>query len=197
MDLNLKHYLTYIINPHLIEKFITLFQFKKMISFFSLDKINLSFNVSSDIIYESPFSFYIHIMFLELISGQKLKLVQSRKQINDFNLKKKFKIGGMVTLTKDLMYLFLLKFILINQYELYNFKGFIIDSITKNKNITFGFKTLDCFDPIFTSYEQWAFLSDHLRYGLNIDIVNNYDNSFINEIILSHLGFWFYNDYIY
>ena len=88
MDLNLKYYLDYIINPHLIEKFITLFQQKKMISFFSLEKINLSFNVSSDIIYESPFSFYIHIMFLELISGQKLTLIQSKKQINDIDLKK-------------------------------------------------------------------------------------------------------------
>lgn len=193
----LENYLNYIINPHMIEKFICFFLRKQVNSLFSINKIILSFNTTSDILYNNPFSFYMHVMFLELITGQKLKLITSKKQINDFNLKKKLKFGGIITLRNKLLHLFLLKFVLINQFELYNFKGFINLSVNKNNNLSFGFKTLDCFDPIFTTYEQWAFINDSLRYGVHVDIVNNYSNSFVNEILLSHLGFFFYNDHTY
>jgi ribosomal protein L5 len=188
---NINKYIKYVVNAHLLEKLYLLLGGNKMVN---SEKIILNFNVSSDVVKDNPFSFMVHYMFLELITSQKLAISKTDKNINDFNLRKNMKIGAFATLRNDNMYLFLLKLIIVSNKEIYNFKGFYNDlDYYKFNNLEFGLNNLDSFESVFLTYENWAFLEDRLRYGVNIHLVNNIKNNIINLLFFSHLGIKFLN----
>lgn len=184
----LKDYLNYIVNSHMYEKFIINHMNGSYINDYKIKKVNISFTMPPENAHANPFSVLVHKMFLEQITGQKLQNHQSEKHINEFDLKKDQYIGSSTTLRNHMMYHFLSKLIFLNQTDIYNLHGFIEKTNLKNNTFSIGLKTLDAFEPVRTTFEKWALMPDHFKYGCYIHIINNYENNLLNEILYSHLG---------
>lgn len=184
----LKDFLSYIVNAHMYEKFIINHITGAYKNSYNIKKINISFTISPELAINNPFSILVHKMFLEQISGQKLIDHKSEKHINEFDLKKDQYIGSSTTLRNNLMYYFLYRLILLNQPDIYNLKGFIEKTELKNNTFSIGLKTLDAFEPVSSTFEKWALMPDHYKYGCYIHIINNYENNLLNEVLFSHLG---------
>lgn len=188
---SLKDYISYIVNPHMYEKFI-INHVNNMSQIYNneylITKVNVSFTLPPEQAVNNPFSVLTHKMFLELITGQKLLDHYSQRHINEFNLKKGQYIGSSVNLHRSNMFTFLQRLILINQLNVYNLRGFIQSSDIKNRTYSIGLKNLDAFEPVYSTFEKWALMPDHYKYGCYINIINSYENGLINEVLLSHLG---------
>lgn len=100
---------------------------------------------------------------LSLITGQKPKLVKSKKSIAGFKLREGLEIASMVTLRKDRMWDFLEKLVYLSFPRSRDFKGVDPKSVDKMGNLNIGFKEHINFPEIFAEKEKTIF-------GLEINI---------------------------
>ncbi len=91
---------------------------------------------------------------LSLITGQKPKIVKSKKAVSGFSLRQNMDISAVVTLRKEKMYDFLEKVIYLALPRLRDFRGIPEKSIDNNGNLTIGFKEHISFPEIFTEKEK-------------------------------------------
>ena len=103
---------------------------------------------------------------LALITGQKPKLVKSRKSIAGFKLREGLEIASMVTLRKERMWDFLERLIYLSFPRSRDFKGVDTKSVDKMGNLNIGFKEHINFPEIFTEKEKTIF-------GLEISITTD------------------------
>ena len=103
---------------------------------------------------------------IALISGQKPKVMKSKKSIAGFKLREGLEIAVMVTLRKTKMWDFLERLIYLSLPRSRDFKGLLPKSIDKKGNLTIGFREHISFPEIFTEKEKTIF-------GLEITIVTN------------------------
>lgn len=157
-------------------------------NFYALDKVSLSFTLQPDLALLNPFSILTHKMFLEQIAGQRTSNHLSEKHINEFNLKTGLFIGSSITLRRNNMFDFLKKWFFLTQHNIYNLRGFIESHEIDSNNFSIGLTNLDAFEPVHSTFEKWALLPDQYKYGIYINIVNNYEYSSLNEVFLSHIG---------
>jgi len=94
---------------------------------------------------------------LTAISGQKPKVLKSKKSISGFKLRGGIDIAAMVTLRKDRMYDFLERFINLTLPRSRDFKGIDSKSIDKKGNLTVGFKEDIAFPEVITEKEKTIF----------------------------------------
>jgi len=103
---------------------------------------------------------------LASISGQKPKLVKSRKSIAGFKLREGLEIAAMVTLRKSKMWDFLERLVYLSFPRSRDFKGIDQKTIDKKGNLNIGFREHISFSEIFAEKEKTIF-------GLEITIVTN------------------------
>ena len=103
---------------------------------------------------------------ITLITGQKPKLVKSKKSISSFKLREGLEIAAAVTLRKKRMYDFLEKIIYLSFPRSRDFKGIDSKSIDQKGNITIGFKEHISFPEITAEREKTIL-------GLEVTIVVN------------------------
>jgi len=106
---------------------------------------------------------------LMLITGQKPKLVKSKKSISSFKLREGLEIAATVTLRNRRMYDFLEKIIYLSFPRSRDFKGINPKSIDQRGNITIGLREHISFPEIITEREKTIF-------GLEITITTNARN---------------------
>ncbi len=100
------------------------------------------------------------------ISGQKPKLIKSKKSIAGFKLREGLEIAVMVTLRKDKMWDFLERLVYLSFPRSRDFKGLDQKIIDKRGNLNIGFREHISFPEIFAEKEKTIF-------GLEITIVTN------------------------
>ncbi|MEK7541197.1 MAG: 50S ribosomal protein L5 [Patescibacteria group bacterium] len=103
---------------------------------------------------------------LASISGQKPKLVKSKKSIAGFKLREGLEISAMVTLRKSKMWDFLERLVYLSFPRSRDFKGLDPKTIDKRGNLNIGFREHISFPEIFAEKEKTIF-------GLEITIVTN------------------------
>jgi len=103
---------------------------------------------------------------LALITGQKPRLVKSKKSIAGFGLREGLEIAAMVTLRKSKMWDFLERFIYLSLPRSRDFKGIEIKSIDKRGNMNIGFREHISFPEIFVEKEKTIF-------GLEVTVSTN------------------------
>ena len=103
---------------------------------------------------------------LTLISGQKPKLIKSKKSIAGFKLREGLEIAAMVTLRRDRMWDFIERLVYLSLPRSRDFKGLDSKSIDKRGNFNLGFREHISFPEIFTEKEKTII-------GLEITIVTN------------------------
>ena len=91
------------------------------------------------------------------ISGQKPKLVKSKKSIAGFKLRQGIEIASMVTLRKAKMWDFLEKFIYLSLPRSRDFKGINPKSVDKEGNLNIGFKEHVNFPEVVAEREKTIF----------------------------------------
>ena len=106
---------------------------------------------------------------LSLISGQKPKLVKSKKSIAGFKLREGLEIAAMVTLRKKRMWDFLERLIYLSFPRSRDFKGLEATSIDKGGNLNIGFKEHINFPEVFTEKEKTIL-------GLQVTVSTNAKN---------------------
>ena len=100
------------------------------------------------------------------ISGQKPKLVKSKKSIAGFKLREGLDIAAMATLRKNKMWDFLERLVYLSFPRSRDFKGLDQKMIDKRGNLNIGFREHISFPEIFAEKEKTIF-------GLEITIVTN------------------------
>ena len=183
----LKDYNKFVINAHMFEKFIVT-HLKNIFTEYSIVKLNVAYSVSPTTAIKNPFSILTHLMFLEQICCQKFTHSKSKKQINEFSLKPSQYIGSSADIRGNLRYLFLEKLLQLNQAQGNERKKILLDREKESETLSLGLKGLEPFESIYSTIEKWAIIPDRLRYGCQINIINRYNNTFLNEIFLSHYG---------
>lgn len=116
------------------------------------------------------------------ISGQKPKVVKSKKSISGFKLRTGIDIAVMVTLRKEKMYSFLERFICLTLPRSRDFKGLDQKSIDAKGNLTVGFKEHISFSEIVTEKEKTIF-------GLEITIATSAKNKEEGLQLFKLMGF--------
>lgn len=91
---------------------------------------------------------------MALISGQKPKLVKSKKSIAGFKLRQGLEIAAMATLRKDRMWDFLERLIYLSLPKSRDFKGIDQKSVDNGGNLNIGFREHINFPEIFTEKEK-------------------------------------------
>lgn len=119
---------------------------------------------------------------LALITGQKPKLVKSKKSIAGFKLREGLEIASMVTLRKDRMWDFLERLIYLSFPRSRDFKGVDQKVIDKMGNLNIGFKEHINFPEIFAEKEKTIF-------GLEINVTTNAKNREQGLELFKLLGF--------
>jgi len=119
---------------------------------------------------------------LASISGQKPKLVKSKKSIAGFKLREGLEIAAMATLRKDKMWDFLERLIYLSFPRSRDFKGIDQKTIDKRGNLNIGFREHISFSEIFTEKEKTIF-------GLEITVVTNAKNKDEGLQLYKLLGF--------
>lgn len=94
---------------------------------------------------------------LSLITGQKPKLVKSKKSIAGFKLRQGIEIAAVVTLRKKRMWDFLERLIYLSLPRSRDFKGLEQKSVDKGGNLNIGFREHINFPEIFTEKEKTIF----------------------------------------
>lgn len=136
-----------------------------------IDKIQLSCT-GKDLITSSDWLFQ-SLLAIELISGRKPVLGNSKKSIANFKLKKNFYISACVTLRKEIMYSFLDKLSNVIIPRLKGENPFKKSSISYNSNsVTIGIKSLTIFPEIEIEHHLFESLT-----GINITFVFSKNNS--------------------
>ena len=103
---------------------------------------------------------------LASISGQKPKLIKSKKSIAGFKLRENLEIAAMVTLRKSKMWDFLERLVYLSFPRSRDFKGLDSKMIDKRGNLNIGFREHIFFPEIFAEKEKTIF-------GLEVTIVTN------------------------
>ncbi|MBI1866201.1 MAG: 50S ribosomal protein L5 [Candidatus Staskawiczbacteria bacterium] len=119
---------------------------------------------------------------LASISGQKPKLVKSKKSIAGFKLREGLEIASMVTLRKSKMWDFLERLVYLSFPRSRDFKGVSQKAIDKRGNLNIGFREHISFPEIFAEKEKTIF-------GLEITIVTNAKNKEEGLELYKLLGF--------
>lgn len=119
---------------------------------------------------------------LALISGQKPKVVKSKKSISGFKLRANIDIAAKVTLRKDRMYDFLERLIYLTLPRSRDFKGLNPKSIDKKGNLTIGFKEHISFPEVITEKEKTIF-------GLEVTVTTNARNKEEGLQLFKLIGF--------
>lgn len=119
---------------------------------------------------------------IALISGQKPKLVKSKKSVAGFKLRQGLEIASMVTLRKKRMWDFLERLIYLSLPRSRDFKGIEPKSIDNGGNLNIGFKEHISFPEIFTEKEKTIF-------GLEITVSTNAKNQKQGLELFKLLGF--------
>lgn len=119
---------------------------------------------------------------LALISGQKTKIVKSKKSIAGFKLREGLEIAAMATLRKQRMWDFLERLISLSLPRSRDFKGLNPKSVDKQGNLNLGFKEHISFPEIFTEKEKTIF-------GLEITVTTNAKNREKGLELFKLLGF--------
>ncbi len=118
---------------------------------------------------------------LALISGQRPKLVKSKKSIAGFKLREGLEIAAMVTLRKQKMWDFLERFIYLSLPRSRDFQGLNPKSIDQRGNMNIGFREHISFPEIFIEKEKMIF-------GLEVTISTNAKNKAEGEELFRLLG---------
>lgn len=119
---------------------------------------------------------------LSLITGQKPKLVKSKKSIAGFKLRQGIDIAAMVTLRKDKMWDFLERLIFLSLPRSRDFKGIERKSVDKGGNLSIGFREHINFPEVFTEKEKTIF-------GLQVTVSTNAKNQEKGLELFKLLGF--------
>jgi len=119
---------------------------------------------------------------LALISGQRPRLVKSKKSIAGFKLREGLEIAAMVTLRKQRMWDFLERFIFLSLPRSRDFKGINPKSVDNGGNLNIGFKEHINFPEIFTEKEKTIF-------GLQITVSTNAKNNKEGLELFKLMGF--------
>jgi large subunit ribosomal protein L5 len=119
---------------------------------------------------------------LAAISGQKPKIVKSKKSISGFKLRSGIDIASMVTLRKGKMYDFLERFINLTLPRTRDFKGINPKSVDKKGNLTIGFREHIAFSEIVAEREKTIF-------GLEVTVATNAKNKEEGLRLLKLMGF--------
>nr|NP_066313.1 ribosomal protein L5 [Malawimonas jakobiformis]AAG13680.1 ribosomal protein L5 [Malawimonas jakobiformis] len=166
-----KHY-EKITRPDLILKN----KYKNIMEIPSIKKISVNITVDSKNRVIEP------LMVLELITGQKAKVLKAKKSISSFNLRKDMYIACKVTLQKKNMYNFINKLINIVLPKIREFKGFSVDNIDSQNNYTLSIKNMSIFPEI-----EYQFDIFNKIYGMDITIVTNSKNTQETRMLLTSL----------
>lgn len=119
---------------------------------------------------------------LALITGQKPTLRKARKSIASFKLRKGQAVGAKVTLRGKRMYEFLEKLIWLCLPRSRDFRGISLSSITKQGDLTIGFKEYTPFPEVKIEKEKGLF-------GLEITVVTNAKTQEEGIELLGLMGF--------
>jgi len=119
---------------------------------------------------------------LALISGQKPKLIKSKKSIAGFKLRANIEIAAKVTLRKARMWDFIERLIFLSLPRSRDFRGIDQKSIDKKGNLNIGFREHINFPEIFTEKEKTIF-------GLEISVSTNAKNREEGLELFTLLGF--------
>jgi len=103
---------------------------------------------------------------LALITGQRPKLVKSKKSIAGFKLREGIEIAAMVTLRRQRMWDFLDRLVVLSLPRSRDFKGLEVKSVDNGGSLNIGFKEHINFPEIFTEKEKTIF-------GLEITVSTN------------------------
>ena len=125
-------------------------------------------NTSSKIMVKDKKYIIPHMIALEIITGQKLKLRGAKKSIAGFKLREDQLIGCKVTIRDDLMHGFLEKLIKIIYPRLREFRGLKNKSFDLKGNYNLGIKNLLLFPELDNYFEFFEFIS-----GINVTISLN------------------------
>lgn len=122
------------------------------------------------------------LLMLEIITGQKAKIIKAKKSVASFNLRKNYYIACKVTLHNQNMYEFLNKFIHIVLPRIREFKGISVKNIDSQNNITFSINNLSIFPEIEYLFDNFNGVS-----GMDITIVTNAKNNLETKMLLTSL----------
>jgi len=119
---------------------------------------------------------------LAAISGQKPKVVKSKKSISGFKLRSGIVIAAVVTLRKKKMYDFLERLLYLTLPRLRDFRGLSLKSIDKKGNLTVGFRENIAFPEVIAEKEKTIF-------SLEVSIVTNAKNKEEGLRLFKLMGF--------
>jgi large subunit ribosomal protein L5 len=120
-----------------------------------------------------------------LITGMKPVITKAKKSVAAFKLRENTPIGVKVTLRGNAMYQFVSKLLFSLPY-IKNFMGFSSKQFDSNGNFSFGIEEQVIFKEI--DYDK----VDKIR-GMNITICVDCESSEHSKVLLSEIGFPFYN----
>ena len=119
---------------------------------------------------------------LALITGQKPRLVKSKKSIVGFKLREGIEIACMVTLRRARMWDFLERLIYLSLPKSRDFKGIARTAVDKGGNLNIGFKEHINFPEIFTEKEKTIF-------GLQVTVSTDAPSQEEGMALFTLLGF--------
>ncbi len=119
---------------------------------------------------------------LALISGQKPKLVKSKKSIAGFKLREGLEIAAMVTVRSGRMWDFLERLIYLSLPKSRDFQGLNAISVDGGGNLNIGFKEHINFPEIFTDKEKTII-------GLQVTVSTNAKNQQQGLALFKLMGF--------
>lgn len=119
---------------------------------------------------------------LALIAGQKPSFRKAKKSIAGFKLREGSRIGAAVTLRGNKMYQFLEKLLFVALPRKRDFRGIPLSSVTKNGDLTIGFKEYTPFPEVKVEKEKGLF-------GFEVVVVTTAPNKEEAEALLRMMGF--------
>lgn len=122
------------------------------------------------------------LLALELITGQKAKILKAKKSISSFNLRKDMHIGVKVTLHRENMNNFLNKLVYIALPNIREFKGFSLKNIDNGYNYTFSIQNMFVFPEI-----EYQFDTFNKMYGMDITLVTDSKKVSETKMLLTSL----------
>ena len=119
---------------------------------------------------------------LALISGQRPKIIKSKKSIAGFKLREGLEIAAMATLRRARMWDFLERLIYLSLPKSRDFKGIALAAVDQGGNLNIGFREHINFPEIFTEKEKTIF-------GLQITVSTDAKNREQGMELFTLLGF--------
>ncbi len=119
---------------------------------------------------------------LALISGQRPKLIKSKKSIAGFKLREGLEVAAMATIRKARMWDFLERLIYLSLPKSRDFQGLNATSVDKGGNLNIGFREHINFSEIFTDKEKTII-------GLQVTVSTNAKNNEQGLALFKLMGF--------